>query len=86
MTRGEVVGPPWGGILLKDQQAGYRPWVKNPKALEEDPIMGWYLGAAIGSRGVRPGWIATGVTSPLCGDGRDDVPYIMVSTGGRFMI
>ena len=82
MTRGEVVGPPWGGIPLKDQQVGYRPWVKCPKALEEDPEMGWYLGATIGSSGRFPQWIATGVTSPLCGDGWDDVPCFIVATGG----
>ena len=60
--------------------------MKNPKALEEDPRMGWYLGVAIGSGGVRPRRIATGVASPLCGDGRDDVPYFMVATGGRHVV
>ena len=36
-----MCGFPWGEIPLKmDEQEGYRPWVKNPKALEEDPGMG----------------------------------------------
>ena len=45
--------------------------------------MGWYLGAAIGLGGRCLLWIATGVTLPLCGDGRDDVPCFMVAMGSR---
>ena len=40
-----LVRSPWGGISLKDKQAGYRPWVKSPKALEEDPGMGYISGS-----------------------------------------
>ena len=35
---------------LKLEQEGYRPWVKNPKALEEDPE-GGRTGVVIGSVG-----------------------------------
>ena len=38
------------GDPLKLEQEGYRPWVKNPKALEKDPGRG-RTGAAIGLGG-----------------------------------
>ena len=38
------------GDPLKLEQEGYRPWVKNPKALEEDPE-GGRTGAIIDSGG-----------------------------------
>ena len=50
--------------------------MKYPKVLEEDTGMGWYLGVAIDSGGGLPRRIAMGVTSPLCGGGRDDVSLI----------
>ena len=31
---------PWGETSLNEQE-GYRPLVRDPKALEEDPRMGW---------------------------------------------
>ena len=41
----------------KVKQGGYRPWVRDPKALEEDPRMGWLLEAIIGLEGESPRWI-----------------------------
>ena len=33
---------PWGETPLNEKE-GYRPWVRDPKALEEDLGMGWKI-------------------------------------------
>ena len=44
---------PWGETPLNEKE-GYRPWVRDPKALEEDLEMGLLLEATIGLEGESP--------------------------------
>jgi hypothetical protein len=44
---------PWGETPLNEEE-GYRPWVRDPKALEEDPGMGWKTEQLSGQLGETP--------------------------------